>query len=215
MDAISSDPGQLRTEWFATIGAFGVCEAHAKAAFVDLVTRYSTPGRFYHNMDHIAEVLAAISGLRELAHQYPVIQVAAWYHDVVYDSTAKDNEERSAAHAAESLSSLRLPAPTIHTVQDLILRTKTHQPAPEDPDAQILLDADLARLGANEERYWSYARAIRQEYAWVPEQEYRAGRRMVLEGFLQRERLFWAAPVWSSLERQARRNLSQEILALT
>lgn len=53
--------------------------------------------------------------------------------------------------------------------------------------AQVLLDADLAIPGSSEPVYQSYARQIRQEYAWVPEAEYRQGRRRVLENFLSPE----------------------------
>ncbi|MGZ7283798.1 HD domain-containing protein, partial [Streptococcus pyogenes] len=57
-------------------------------------------------------------------------------------------------------------------------------------DTQVLLDADLAILGASEERYKRYAADIRKEYAWVPEADYRKGRAAVLERFLAAPRLY-------------------------
>ena len=71
----------------------------------------------------------------------------------------------------------------------LIRKTKTHD-AGSDTDAQVLLDADLAILGESESVYRTYAEKIRQEYAWVPEPDYRKGRRRVLENFLSRPRIF-------------------------
>jgi predicted metal-dependent HD superfamily phosphohydrolase len=52
--------------------------------------------------------------------------------------------------------------------------------------SRSLLDADLAILNAEANQYWDYANAIRQEYAWVTDAEYRVGRQAVLEKFLQR-----------------------------
>ena len=78
-----------------------------------------------------------------------------------------------------------LSIPEGHRVAALIMKTKTHD-AGDDADAQVLLDADLAILGASEPAYLDYAKKIRQEYAWVPEPEYRQGRRRVLESFLSR-----------------------------
>ena len=90
-----------------------------------------------------------------------------------------------------------------------------HRAASEDRDGQVLLDADLAILGATAERYAAYSQAICQEYAWVPEEQYRSGRRQVLEGFLRRERLYYLDEMHAALETQARQNLADEIAALT
>ena len=78
----------------------------------------------------------------------------------------------------------------------------------------ILLDADLAILGADPDEYARYARAIRQEYAWVPEADYRRGRTTVLQGFLVRARIFRLDRIHERLDAAARRNLRDELAAL-
>jgi predicted metal-dependent HD superfamily phosphohydrolase len=92
----------------------------------------------------------------------------------------------------------------------LIRKTKTHD-AGDDADAQVLIDADLAILGADEPAYRTYAEQIRQEYAWVPEPEYWIGRRRVLQKFLDRPRIYH---ILSHLEAAARHNLAAEIARL-
>ena len=84
---------------------------------------------------------------------------------------------------------------------------ETHD-AGEDVDARVLIDADLAILGASEPVYRDYAEKIRQEYAWVPEAGYRHGRRRVLDSFLARPRIYHFL---GQLEEPARRNLMGEI----
>jgi hypothetical protein len=59
-----------------------------------------------------------------------------------------------------------------------------------------------------ESAYRDYAAKIRQEYAWVPEPQYRDGRRRVLESFLSRPRIYHHL---GHLEASARRNVATEI----
>jgi predicted metal-dependent HD superfamily phosphohydrolase len=72
----------------------------------------------------------------------------------------------------------------------------------------VLLDADLAVLGAAEPVYRGYAGRIRREYAWVPEADYRKGGRRVLENFLSRPRILRSL---SQPEDPARRDIAAEI----
>jgi predicted metal-dependent HD superfamily phosphohydrolase len=206
-------PGvDLLPQWLEVLQPFGVSIPVAEAAFTDLVRAYSSPGRFYHTLAHIRAVLAWVRSLQASARDPAAVQLAAWFHDVVYDPRAGDNEERSADLAEQTLRRLGVPADTVATVHRLILQTKTHQA--DDPNAAVLLDADLAILGAAEEQYAAYARAIRTEYTWVPDEQYRQGRSAVLRGFLQRERIFRTDTCFIALEARARENLAREIQAL-
>lgn len=203
---------RLAADWIGLLHGLG--EDEARRGFDELAAAYSAPGRFYHNLDHVRAVLDTVDGLADLARDVAAVRLAAWYHDAVYDSRAGDNEERSAALAAERCAGWGLPAPTVETVVRLIRATKTHQADPADVDGSILLDADLAILGAGEDEYDRYAAAIRREYAWVPEDDYRRGRVRVLEGFLRRDRLFQLERMHQRLDAPARRNLRREIAAL-
>src|SRR5205823_690987 len=136
------------------------------------------------------------------------VKLAAWLHDVIYDSKASDNEERSARYAERLCKELSIPEGTL--VSSLISKTKAHD-AGEDTDAQVLIDADLAILGASEPVYGDYAEKIWREYSWVPEAEYRQGRRRVLESFLSRPKIYHFL---GHLEESARRNLADEIARL-
>jgi predicted metal-dependent HD superfamily phosphohydrolase len=159
-------------------------------------------------------VLQTLEDLGAEEARQPALFLAGWFHDAVYDSRAKDNEEQSASLAVASLRPLRLPEPLLAETARLILLTKTHQAAPYDTLGHLLLDADLAILGAEPPAYDAYADAIRREYVWVPEDLYREGRRRVLEGFLGRPRLYFTEALAARCEEQARSNLRREIAAL-
>ncbi|GAX36587.1 HD domain-containing protein [Nodularia sp. NIES-3585] len=200
--------------WQQTLQSFGVDAVAVEQTFTDLVKAYSTSDRHYHTLKHIDHVLNTIDTLQTYAQHLPAVQLAAWFHDVVYDTQAQDNEERSADYACELLSNFGIPTNTIATVSRLILNTKHHQAATNDYDSQVLLDADLAILAANPVQYQKYARAIRQEYAWLSELEYMTGRRQVLEHFLQQQRIYHTPLMFQVAEQSARSNLQAEIQTL-
>jgi predicted metal-dependent HD superfamily phosphohydrolase len=204
----------LEASWAALLCPFGAASEEVQRQFHDLSERYAEPQRYYHTLRHIADVLASVAVLGDHARDLPAVQLAAWFHDVIYDPRSGDNEEQSAAHAATRLTGLHVSVGVIDRVQRLILATKTHDASAGDLDCMILLDADLAILGAGEADYASYAGAIRQEYAWVPDEQYRTGRTRILQQFLQRERIYRTERMHQARESRARANLGNEIASL-
>lgn len=194
------------------------CHADPRLAvqFAHLVAAYTEPHRHYHTLTHLDHMLAIATSFSHLAADWQVVQLAIWYHDIVYNSVhAIDNETRSAAWASADLATLGLSTVTVTHVSDLILTTRTHLPTSDLPDAPLLLDADLAILAAPPTEYDAYAAAIRAEYAHVPDDAFRRGRRAVLEQFLQRPRLFHTSDLHARFDSPARANLRREIAALT
>lgn len=185
------------------------------ACFAQLAHHYRAPDRYYHNLHHLADMLDWLLRMLILAPRLDVLGLAVFFHDVIYDSQARDNEEQSAAYAAVAMRTLGLPEPMIGEVQRLILLTKQHQTTADDSNGQILLDADLAILGACKARYQVYRQAIRQEYWWVPDAAYRAGRVQALQRFLQRDRIYATESLFHRREQRARRNLEREIRELS
>jgi predicted metal-dependent HD superfamily phosphohydrolase len=204
---------RLQLAWWDLQWPFGRRDEVVSGILERLLACYAKSDRFYHNWDHLEAVLLTVDQLRDQVQDLDAVRLAAWFHDVSYDSRARDNEEQSAADARESLCALWVYDRLFDVVPALILCTKTHRAY--DADSAVLIDADLAILGAPEAEYAAYAAAIRREYAWVPEDAYRVGRRQVLERFLGRERIYFTPPMRQAREDQARRNLRQEIDSLT
>lgn len=204
----------LFSKWQHTLQSFGVGQVAAEKAFNRLVAAYSTPGRYYHTLKHVDCVLNTIHILQGYTNNLATVQLAAWFHDVVYDTEAQDNEQKSADYAFELLSNLGIPESTITTVTRLILNTKDHKAAVDDCDSQVLLDADLAILATNPVQYLEYAHAIRQEYSWVAEADYITGRQKILERFLQRSPIYFTPLMSEFAEPFARGNIQGEIQSL-
>jgi predicted metal-dependent HD superfamily phosphohydrolase len=211
----SFDHDWLRSHWQQLCARLGADPAAAEEAFADLATRYSEPHRAYHNLAHIRHVLEWIDRLQAHAAHPDAVRLAGWYHDVIYDPRANDNEERSAEHAAEALRRLQLDENLIRRVADLILLTKTHEAPPDDRDAHVLLDADLAILGATDEQYRCYAEAIRKEYSWVGEHVFLNQRKITLLLFVGKQPLYQTELLRLVAEQQAHWNIRQEYMDLS
>ncbi|WP_216321220.1 HD domain-containing protein [Deinococcus aestuarii] len=164
---------------------------------------YTEPHRAYHNADHVRAMLDALASRGLLT---PVLSLAAWGHDLVYDPRAEGNEERSAEVFGGWLREQGAPPELEADVRTLILATR-HVAPPTTRNEALLVDADLSILGADSQTFAAYDAAIRQEYSFVPEEAYRSGRARVLRSFLDRERIF-STSEFAGLELQARTNLT-------
>lgn len=194
--------------WWQILSA--LCLPANPARLAELLSLWQQPGRVYHQLDHLHSCLRLAQTQAWACAEPALVQLALFYHDAVYDPQRNDNEARSAALCVDHWRG-QLPEASLGSVQTWILATATHDPAGLDDDGLRLLDIDLSILARDPDTYAHYARQIRQEYAFVPEPDYRRGRAQVLQRFLQRERLYHsdlAAPHW---EGQARQNLQQEL----
>ena len=168
--------------------------------FNRLVAAYGEKHRHYHTLQHLRECMQLLDEVRMHAQKPAEVELALWMHDAVYDPQRDDNEERSAEWARE-VAGDRLHA--------LVMATKDHRA--QDADAQLLVDIDLAILGSSPERFAESSRQVRQEYAHVPDEEFRARRRGILQAFLDRERIYQTEMLWKRFEVQARLNLTRAI----
>ena len=178
-----------------------------------LLRAWDEPQRHYHTQQHLTECLALFDALRAHAEQPANIELALWFHDAIYDVQGHDNEARSAHWAVQALAAGGVDAARCQRVHDLIMAT-CHTALPASPDQALLVDIDLAILGAPAARFAQYTRQIGAEYAWVPPQVYAVKRRAVLRGFLEREAIYTTPAVAQRLEQRARANLAKAISSL-
>ena len=145
-----------------------------------------------------------------------VVDFSIWFHDVIYKSTRKDNEKKSAEFSKNVLKSLSLEDQRIEKVYNLIISTQKHQIInTNDADNAYLLDFDLSILGKPWEVYENYIQQIRREYKIYPDFLYKPARKKVLLGFLERETLYFTEKYQNLYEQQARKNLKRETDLLT
>ncbi|MEV0621119.1 metal-dependent phosphohydrolase [Nonomuraea sp. NPDC050404] len=200
------------TDWTAVAG-----EGSASVALgAELVARWSEPHRRYHTLTHLTAVLTAIDQLidgSDEADDPVAVRLAAWFHDAVYDGRAGWDEERSAQLAQSRLPACGVPAGRVAEVARLVRLTAAHDTLrPGDHNGAVLCDADLSILGSPS--YGDYARAIRQEYAHVPDAAFAAGRAEVLRRLLATPALYRTPRARALWEDRARANMTAELARL-
>jgi predicted metal-dependent HD superfamily phosphohydrolase len=184
--------------------------------FTKISKNYQSRSRYYHNLTHIAAMLELSDEYAALLQQKDVVDLAIFYHDVIYNPLRKDNEERSAKRAVRDLTKLRWPKEEIQLVETYILATKTHnlQGFGNESDLAYLLDFDLSVLGAAWSVYSTYRQHIRKEYSTYPYFIYNPGRAKVLRHFLKRPAIYYTKIFQQEREKQARENLQRELQLL-
>jgi predicted metal-dependent HD superfamily phosphohydrolase len=232
-----SDEVELAIAW----ASLGPATKRSREIFDDLVGRYRQPHRRYHGLRHVVWVLRhsrrledAIPACADPANRYDaeVVTAAAWFHDAIYDPRAGDNEERSASLADQRLASLGWEPQRCALVAELVTATAGHLADPDAADGSgapdgsgdggrpgllergILLDADLAVLGAEPAAYAAYVNGVRSEYGHLPEAEWTAGRARLVERLLGRRRLFATEPAAAWWGERAQANLAAELAGL-
>jgi predicted metal-dependent HD superfamily phosphohydrolase len=172
--------------------------------------RLDEPHRAYHNATHILACLREADTYVPKTIDRVPLDLAIWYHDVVYDTKAVDNEERSAALFREHSERMGLSLEVVQLVQACILATKHGEiSASIHPVIKTMLDVDLSILGAEPTVFDTYDEAIRREYWWVVEDVYRFSRKRILEGFLAKRRLYHTDTFYQRYEGPARLNLKR------
>jgi predicted metal-dependent HD superfamily phosphohydrolase len=183
----------------------------------EVKTSYSNPARAYHNLHHIAFMLQLCDEYLPLLHNPAVVGFAVIYHDVVYDTERRDNEENSAILAKKHLHSLNFRKSYIQEVDAFILATQHHhvpEGMEENKDLQYFLDFDLAVLGLPTEQYTDYSKRIRQEYLQYRTHVYKEGRKQALLQLSSTEHLFFTDEFRQRFEQQAKENINNELAEL-
>jgi predicted metal-dependent HD superfamily phosphohydrolase len=180
------------------------------AIFSALIAAYREPQRKYHTLQHLRECLALCEANRSLATHPVEVEIGLWFHDAVYEVKGADNEERSAEWARAVITRSGADAAIAERIYSLVMVTR-HTGVPATSDEQLLVDMDLAILGASGPRFAEYERQIREEYAYVPEALFGEKRGFILRSFLERERIFGTPHFHAELDAQARTNLALAI----
>jgi predicted metal-dependent HD superfamily phosphohydrolase len=189
-------------------------------AGAELLARWNEPSRRYHTITHLVEMFGALEELEEAREiddrQCCVARLAAWFHDAVYDTAATggSNEADSAVLARDTLARLRFGEQDIDAIDRLTRLTARHDADASEPLDAAFHDADLWILSAPRTRFDGYCDQVREEYAYVPDADYRHGRAAVLGPLMHRDRIYRTSHALHDWETPARINLGRELARL-
>ena len=201
----------LRPRWITLFEKLGINPAATAPLYADLVLRYTAPSRFYHDLQHVADVLAASDRLRSEVEDPLALQLAIWFHDAIYHTDGSvDNELLSAEFAVAELEKLGVAADCRQTVHALILDTRHREP-PQTQDGRVIVDADLSTFAVPPARFDRHSADVRREFSHVPADLYCSSRITILTGMLARDHFYYTKTMCERHEEQARANLKRGI----
>ncbi|MEO1216482.1 MAG: hypothetical protein AAFY45_23300 [Bacteroidota bacterium] len=202
-----------------TLKSIGANPEQSIASWTELSSLYQEKGRAYHNLSHISYMLSLMDEHLPTEAKSVELELAIWYHDVIYDPLSKENELRSAELAKGRLSEIsNLSIESIDRIFLLIMSTQGHLPRIEGAyrlENEWMLDLDLSILGSNKEAYLLYTKQIRREYHMYAQDDYRLGRSQILKTFLERKKIYFSDLFQELFEEKARDNLAKEIEKLS
>ena len=166
---------------------------------------WSGMSRHYHTLTHLDACLHELDEARELAMRGGEVELALWFHDAVYRSWRRDNEQQSAELAGRILRAASIES--VERIRQMVLAT-VHRDDDFAGDTALVVDIDLSILGQTPEIYAQFERAIRREYWWVSRARYVAGRSAVLRKFLGRAAIYQHDRFHEKYESQARANIA-------
>ena len=200
---------QFQDYWALTAKQLSLDDDTTQKFHAMLYDAYSEVQRHYHSIQHIVECLEHLHRIKTHLDDTLSVELAIWFHDVIYNPQAHDNEQQSADYMQRMLENV-LGAEQIAKIYVWILATQVHAPT-ADTDLAYLLDIDLAILASDPMRFAEYECQIRQEYAWVEPSLYVQKRQQVLRHFLETQPLYQTPFFQKRYEHQAKQNLTQTL----
>jgi predicted metal-dependent HD superfamily phosphohydrolase len=181
--------------------------ARAEDVYADLTPCYAEPARHYHTLRHVRRCLRDLDLARDAIPDADAVELALWFHDVIYVPGARDNEQRSAdwfRHHAEG----RIAA--CERICTMILAT-THTRVPAELDERFACDIDLSALGAPRSQFREDGGRLRAERPDLDDCAYELHERTILGGLLARPRIYQTDFFHARCETRARSNLAWQL----
>jgi predicted metal-dependent HD superfamily phosphohydrolase len=173
--------------------------------------KYSEPVRAYHTLEHICDLIDIATPYVSKITDFNAVQLAIFFHDIIYDPTSSLNEDESAELFVDVMSKY-LDENLVKKVTSYILATKSHHPPNlDDRDLCFFLDFDMSILGRGRDEYSLYTNKIRREYKHVDEISFNKGRSAFLRKILASNNTVFSTPEFlSEMELKARSNIEWE-----
>ncbi len=197
---------KFKQHWVQFQQQYQLDSLRAQQLYAQLAQAYAESQRHYHTVQHIVECLDLFHQVKAQLSDPFAVELAIWFHDVVYDPKASDNEAQSAIFMQQCCHDF-IPTAIVEKIGAWIEATQQHRPS-TDADLNFLLDIDLAILASSPSRFTAYETQIQQEYHWVEATVYKEKRAAVLRYFHEMQPLYQTAYFQEKYELRAKQNLS-------
>lgn len=185
---------------------------------------YTQSHRYYHNFDHIRTLLKMFDKNKNHFNDPIAVELAIWFHDIVYNPVSKFNEDASAEIAHSLIMKLNKPE-LAETVRQLVMFTKwtsewfyastveeiTKHLDKANNDFLLLRDMDWSGLASDSKIYEMNCKNLRAEVSFLNDFEYAKKRLAFLNIITVLPRPLYCTEVFYKFESKATENISKEV----
>ncbi|MFT5503862.1 MAG: putative metal-dependent HD superfamily phosphohydrolase [Gammaproteobacteria bacterium] len=176
--------------------------------FFALFDAYNEPHRHYHTTRHIAYCLQKLDTVKGLTDHPDAIELAIWFHDIIYRPGQPDNEEKSAETFLQ-FATLVLQSETRNLVNRLIMATLHATEKIEHPDSRLMIDIDLSGFALPWKKFLRDSQNLRAEMPDITEEEFLRRQTCFHQRLLERPGFFLTEYFSQKYQQQARDNIAQ------
>lgn len=181
-------------------------------AFAELVRHYSQSHRRYHTPVHINHCLNQFAAASSLLALPDAVELAVWFHDVIYDVPTVGNEQRSAEFYLHCMGDAA-PEALNQAVYQLIMVTD-HRQLPVSDDEKFMVDIDLSSFGLPLSRMLRDSVDVRGEFPSLGDDEFYPAQLKFLQSLLERDHFCFTSFFRERHEQSARDNIAYYIQGL-
>lgn len=221
---------KMDTLWYFTVAGIKYVPTDELAewavdVFAHLEHGYNQPHRHYHNFGHIRNLLKRFKVCKRYIEDPLAVELAIWFHDIVFDPLSSYNEDASADLAYKLIMKINRPE-LADKVRELIMFTKwsadwfnastVRELRSEFKYASMdffyLRDMDWSGFGLHYNKFAHNSVLLRAEVPFLTDKQYDIGRLGFLEVLTELPRPLYCSQLhYDRCEQLAQENIEIEI----
>lgn len=182
-------------------------DSEAPAVWTSLRQHYAEGHRHYHTLAHIGHCLMELDAAGSRIEERDAVELALWFHDVIYLPDRDDNEAAS-ADFFRCAAGPRMAEALVDEVCEMILATLHVEQAYSGATA-YMVDIDLSSFGLPWEAYLRDSDALRREQRGIPGVDFYQSKLRFLDSLSARPAIFQTEFYRQRHEQSARDNIAR------
>lgn len=181
---------------------------NSKAVYHQLVDAYNEPHRVYHSLRHIESCLKVFDEISELLDEPDEVELAIWFHDVIYNIGDKQNEQLS-ANFFMTLTDGLFTNECRDSVYRHIMATRHDCSEITHKDTKLMVDIDLSSFGSPWADFLADSKNVQAEMSHLTDAQYNQKQMSFHQSLLSQPTFFNSDYFLKNYEDQARSNLAK------
>jgi len=179
---------------------------NSAAIHQQLINSYNEAHRVYHTLKHIEHCLTHFDRISAQLENPAAVELAIWFHDVIYVPGAADNEQLSADLFME-ITQDRFDDSLRNTVYQHIMATLHDGSQLDNSDTRFMVDIDLSSFALPWPEFSRDSNNLRLEMSCLSDEDFYRKQSEFQQNLMNQPRFFKSDYFYENYEEQARQNL--------